>query len=115
MSATTRSARGGTKVSPLAWATLRCDFSSTVFLVASQPAINAAAAVSAISRVASPCTPLFLAGGHRAASRGHTRAMALIALFGPTGVGKTGVAVGPAGRLGGRGGGPGAVSGGAAP
>src|SRR3954454_15887091 len=99
MSATTRSARGGTKVSPLAWATLRCDFSSTVFLVASQPAINAAAAVSAISRVASPCTPLFLAGGHRAASRGHTRAMAVIALFGPTGVGKTGVAVALAERL----------------
>src|SRR5262245_21648159 len=43
--------------------------------------------------------PLFLAGGPAHPSRGHTRGVQVLALFGPTGAGKTAVAVALAKRL----------------
>ena len=43
--------------------------------------------------------PLFLAGRRRKASRGHIALVQVVAIFGPTGVGKTAVAVALAERL----------------
>src|SRR4051794_14895473 len=47
----------------------------------------------------SPCTARIPSGQAARGSRGHTRAVDVIALFGPTGVGKTAVAVALAERL----------------
>src|ERR671935_1525015 len=65
--------------------------------VAWQPPIATAAARN--SRQCMRRTPLFLAGGPCPASHGHTRPVQLVAIFGPTGVGKTAVAVALAERL----------------
>src|SRR5215208_3498936 len=104
-----RSAWPGTLVSPRACWTLRgCVVSGgSSVSVAWQPATSAAAA-QASSRALR--ISLFLAGGPRPASRGHTRAVQVIAIFGPTGVGKTGVAGALADRLRQRGEDPVAVS-----
>src|SRR5215211_5321968 len=105
-----RSACPGTLVSPRACWTLSgwmVSGGSSVSL-AWQPATASAATAHRSSRTLR--ISLFVAGEPRRASRGHTRAVQVIAIFGPTGVGKTAVAVALAERLRGRGEDPVAVS-----
>src|SRR5215211_1909271 len=105
-----RSACPGTLVSPRACWTLSgwmVSGGSSVSL-AWQPATASAATAHRSSRTLR--ISLFVAGEPRRASRGHTRAVQVIAIFGPTGVGKTAVAVALAERLRGRGEDPVAIS-----